>query len=81
MTDDNYFISNEEYIGLVKQAADEIELLRAENEKLQDEIIILRKEITKLQKETVKQRFALIDIQCKAHDILRPIPFQDEDDE
>jgi hypothetical protein len=46
-----------------------------------DEIILLRKEITKLQKETAKQRFALIEIQCKAHDILRPIPFQDEDDE
>lgn len=46
-----------------------------------DEIILLRKEITKLQKETVKQRFALIEIQCKAHDILRPIPFQEEDDE
>ena len=46
-----------------------------------DEIILLREEIAKLQKETVKQRFALIDIQWKAQDILRPIPFQDEDDE
>ena len=45
-----------------------------------DEIILLREEIAKLQKETVKQRFALIDIQWKAQDILRPIPFQDEDD-
>ena len=46
-----------------------------------DEVILLRKEIEKLQRENVKQRFALIEIQCKAHDILRPVPFQEEDDE
>ena len=46
-----------------------------------DEIILLRKELTKLQKESVKQRFALIEIQCKAQDILRPVPFQEDDDE
>jgi hypothetical protein len=48
---------------------------------VKDEVELLRKEITKIQKESVKQRFALIEIQCKAHDILRPVPFQEEDDE
>jgi vacuolar-type H+-ATPase subunit I/STV1 len=40
------------------EAADEIERLRKENQKLRD---------------------ALTYIQCKAHDTLRPIPFQEDD--
>jgi hypothetical protein len=39
-----------------------------------DEVIHLRKENDKLRK-------ALIEIQWKAQDILRPVPFQEEDDE
>lgn len=38
-------------------------------------------EITRLRKENEKMRKTLVEIQCKAHDILRPVPFQEEDDE
>ena len=38
-------------------------------------------EITRLRKENKKMRKALIEIQCKSHDILRPIPFQEDEDE
>jgi hypothetical protein len=57
MTDNNYFVTNEEYTKLVVEAGLKIEYLLAENEKL---------------------RLALIDIQWKIQDILRPMPFQDE---
>ena len=39
------------------------------------------KRIAELEKELDKHRQALVFIQMKAQDILRPIPFQEEDDE
>jgi TRAP-type C4-dicarboxylate transport system substrate-binding protein len=36
--------------------------------------------IAKLEDDSFKYRMALADIQMKAQDILRPIPFQDEDE-
>ena len=38
-------------------------------------------EIIRLREENDKLRKALIEIQWKAQDILRPVPFQEEDDE
>lgn len=38
-------------------------------------------EIALLREENAKMRKTLVEIQCKAHDILRPIPFQEDEDE
>jgi hypothetical protein len=46
-----------------------------------DRIEALQKYIAKLENDGFKYRKALVEIQMKAHDTLRPIPFQEEDDE
>lgn len=46
-----------------------------------DKVEILSAENKRLERENKKSRVALLRIQCIAQDITRPIPFQEEDDE
>ena len=41
----------------------------------------MQQEIIRLRKENEKLRKTLIEIQCKAQDTIRPIPFQEDEDE
>ena len=54
-------------------------LEKAANQHLKDRIDKLTAENERLRKENQKLRGALTLIQCKAHDTLRPIPFQDDE--
>ena len=54
-------------------------LHKTANEHLKIRIDKLTDENERLRKENQKLRDALTLIQCKAHDTLRPIPFQDEE--
>ena len=51
------------------------------NINIEDAVEEIDAEITRLREENEKLRKTLIEIQWKAQDILRPIPFQEEDDE
>ena len=83
------------YVDFLNEAADAIELLQRElkcaNElwEQQKELALeyladiekANERIDELEKELDKHRQALVFIQMKAQDILRPIPFQEDDDE
>ena len=46
---------------------------------LEEELAVAKARIAELERELDKHRQALVFIQSKAQDILRPIPFQDEE--
>ena len=75
------------YVDFLSDAADGLEAQAAEIDfwkgRMREALKTIKENnvrIAKLEDDSFKYRMALADIQMKAQDILRPIPFQDEDE-